>query len=125
MLIRKNGDVVDLGGKEAVDAVPGVREAKLFSPFDRLIASSLAEPKNCIYVLVYSHFIAIAFSMVINKGISCSFQDMFHLETPGGGGYGSPDCVDDATGPPPTKRLHMSTMPSGSLENYRMMQESA
>ena len=47
LLMRKNGDVLDLGGKKAVDAVPGVREAKLFSSFGRSIASLLVKQKSC------------------------------------------------------------------------------
>lgn len=53
-----------------------------------------------------------------------STQDTFRLETPGGGGYGIPVNDNGSTTPPKTRPC-VSTMPSGSLENYRIMQESA
>lgn len=51
--------------------------------------------------------------------------DVFHLETPGGGGYGDPD---SDTAPPTAKKAKTSNataLLSGSLYSYKLLQESA
>ena len=49
---------------------------------------------------------------------------MFRLESPGGGGYGR---LDDQSGssPPKKKAKGGEFHPSGSVEGYKQMQESA
>ena len=54
------------------------------------------------------------------------FQDIFHLETPGGGGYGCKrDDMDqdDCSSPIPKKRR--TFIPTGSVAGYTSAQESA
>jgi 5-oxoprolinase (ATP-hydrolysing) len=70
LLIRKSGDVTDLGGKKRVDVFP---------------------------------------------------WDVFHLETPGGGGYGR---HGDRLPHPSTKTINNSFIPMGSLNEYQQTQES-
>ncbi|RUS91769.1 hypothetical protein EGW08_000477 [Elysia chlorotica] len=50
--------------------------------------------------------------------------DVFHLETPGGGGFGDPDCEEH---PPAAKRARTSQTHavSGSVHSYKLLQESA
>lgn len=47
-------------------------------------------------------------------------QDIFHLESPGGGGFGDPD----SEGTPLAKKVKTFAT-SGSLMTYRMKQDSA
>ena len=49
-------------------------------------------------------------------------QDTFHLETPGGGGYGNPSDMlgSSAQVPRPTQYA-----PKGSLHTYKLTQESS
>ena len=47
------------------------------------------------------------------------------MYTPSGGGYGSPDDGDDVVHSPPTKRVQCELSYGGSLNQYKMSQESA
>lgn len=56
------------------------------------------------------------------------FQDVYHMETPGGGGYGKADAESDHTGPPSNKRRKTgapNVLQTGSLFSYKLLQESA
>ena len=59
----------------------------------------------------------------LTQGVHPSPQDIFHLETPGGGGYGNPRAKVDSA-PPVAKRPRVFT-PTGSLATYKRTQESA
>ena len=48
-------------------------------------------------------------------------QEVFRLETPGGGGFGDQNLKDDST--PPVKRMKV-VQPTGSVASYKLMQES-
>ena len=58
-------------------------------------------------------------------------QDLFSLNTPGGGGFGKPDKEDLESGSSPAKRRRTDPVSShhyvekGSVYAYRMAQESA
>lgn len=56
--------------------------------------------------------------------------DVFHLETPGGGGYGALTSDHQTNGSPPNKRKNVDGRPrptfqSGSVYSYKLLQESA
>lgn len=60
----------------------------------------------------------------------CSIKDTFELHTPGGGGYGEPNRTassEHAVEEVPAKRPHLAQSFSarGSVEQYRLAQESA
>ena len=48
-------------------------------------------------------------------------QEVFRLETPGGGGFGDPDMNVESI--PPAKKMKIFE-PTGSVANYKSMQES-
>ena len=50
-------------------------------------------------------------------------QDIYRLESPGGGGYGVSESVGDLS-PPHTKKCQTFAM-KGSLMTFRLMQESS
>lgn len=50
-------------------------------------------------------------------------QDIFHLETPGGGGYGDPKMKFVAE--PPANKKQRVYAAKGSLATYKLTQESA
>ena len=49
-------------------------------------------------------------------------QEVFCLETPGGGGFGHPNLVEVSS--PPVKRMKV-LQPTGSVADYKMLQESS
>ena len=52
----------------------------------------------------------------------CLQQEVFRLETPGGGGFGDPKHMDIESIPPVKKMKFFQ--PTGSVANYKLMQES-
>ena len=48
-------------------------------------------------------------------------QDVFHIETPGGGGFGDPNLKEEHS--PPFKRVKLFES-TGSVASYKLMQES-
>lgn len=61
-------------------------------------------------------------SMVCLKLICTLVQEVFCLETPGGGGFGDPNLVEVLS--PPVKRMRV-LQPAGSVADYTMLQESS
>ena len=57
--------------------------------------------------------------------ISLFTQDVFRLETPGGGGYGSPTSNDEDYSPQKKRKLDAQMRQSGSVFSYKQLQESA
>ena len=49
-------------------------------------------------------------------------QDTFHLETPGGGGYGNPNGMLESSSQVPRPSQYA---PKGSLHTYKLTQESS
>uniref|UniRef100_A0A0B6ZGC5 5-oxoprolinase n=2 Tax=Arion vulgaris TaxID=1028688 RepID=A0A0B6ZGC5_9EUPU len=62
------------------------------------------------------------------NSVTVSAGDIYHLETPGGGGYGSLKAEGDQIEPPSNKRRKVGqqkVLQSGSLFSYKLLQESA